>query len=546
MGYSGGGAGGIAGADVFEIQTESDFPTPSGGISTLLSGKYILKDEVTLSAITEFQCTPNAVIEWQSEDKENHTLNSPTTSTLFNLSNGSRFKIEHASFKLTGNNTSFITLTGAHFNSKINDFRITFTGTGTTIGNVSNIFAGTTEFVDGFIGGFKDGLGIDNTGGTQVLGVLFVSDGTSTGAILNALNVNALAVNFNSNVFIGGSSQSAYFIDPTTPVVSQIHDTVFAGVGSFFKAGATGTFTAVADASVPAEAITSVTDSSGVARFNFSNPPTLFVNQEVVISGFTTNTAYNGTYIITATGVDYFEVSSIDYGSNETGSFLSNSVTLTDTGTSLIDGNKVLLDTSLSVAYDTGTYVYNKQTNSVQVNATWSATATGTWDTGSLTEKNKFINALGNGSQADSSSNASLFSTANVGTTSCTGSGTWNPMNLGTASEGQSISDFKLINTVTGEIEYVGLNPYEGGLAVAISAFKSAASIVDHKFRVFKTVGSGAFDVIAPTRGLSTALASISLVTSIQLDPNDRFRVEIASQGAATTVTIQDISLTTG
>ena len=75
------------------------------------------------------------------------------------------------------------------------------------------------------------------------------------------------------------------------------------------------------------ETITSVTNNGGVARFNFNNQgPTVEVGQQVVISGFITNTAYNGTFIITSVtntypyfGRTYFEVASIPFGSNETG-----------------------------------------------------------------------------------------------------------------------------------------------------------------------------------------------------------------------------------
>lgn len=529
---------------VFEIYSESDFPTPAAGISTLISGKYILKAAVTLSAIEEFQCAPNAVIEWQSEDKENHTLTHVAASKiLFNFTGGSRFKIEHASFILTGNGAQFISMTGANFNSKVNDFRVIFTGSSTTIGSIIDTFQGTNEFIDGTIFGFQDGLTVGNTGGIQIVGVFFGSDGVGADAIIHVQNINALAVNLNTNVFITGPSQSNFFIDPVIKIPVQILDNITTGSSVFFEVGTKGTFTAVADASIGATAITSVTDSSGVARFNYTGS-TVYVNQEVVLSAFSNYT--NGTYIITAAGAGYFEISSIAYSDPDTGSFLSNSITLTDTGTVLSDGDTIALDTTNSTDYDSGTYVYNKQTNTVQVNKTWASTESGTWDQGSLTEKSRYLNVLGNGEQADSISNASMFVSGNVGTISTSGSGTWDPLNLVAALEGQSINRFKVVNAITGEIEYTGLNRFEGGLAVAISAFKSAAAIVNHKFRAFKTVGSGAFDIIEPTRGLSTALASISLVTSIQLDPGDRFRIEIASQAAVTTVTIQDVSLTTG
>ena len=71
--------------------------------------------------------------------------------------------------------------------------------------------------------------------------------------------------------------------------------------------------------------ITSVSDNgSGVARFNFTPGPTLAIDQEVIISGFTSNPSYNGVYLIDTTVAGYFEIDSISFGTTETGNFLIN------------------------------------------------------------------------------------------------------------------------------------------------------------------------------------------------------------------------------
>jgi len=94
--------------------------------------------------------------------------------------------------------------------------------------------------------------------------------------------------------------------------------------------GRTGTFTDVADATVALTAITSVTDSGGTARFNYTVGPTLFIHQQVEISGYITNPAYNGSFIIAAVGPGFFEIKLLLFGSDEAGgSFTSDSVTIT-------------------------------------------------------------------------------------------------------------------------------------------------------------------------------------------------------------------------
>ncbi len=212
-----------------------------------------------------------------------------------------------------------------------------------------------------------------------------------------SVNVDQMTGSFNAGA-------SLFRFEPALNDAGKVAIGGFTAEGGeiFDTSGATGEFSAVADAAVAAENITSVTDSGGVARFIFTAPPTLFVNQEVVISGFTTNTAYNGTYVITATGANYFEVATIAFGSNETGSFLSNSVTITDTGTALVDGDQVTLDTFESIDYDGGAVVYNQLTNTFQVNRTFTSTHTGTWSQAGLDQTDPRILAFNNPDFIDS------------------------------------------------------------------------------------------------------------------------------------------------
>jgi hypothetical protein len=79
-----------------------------------------------------------------------------------------------------------------------------------------------------------------------------------------------------------------------------------------------------------ATAVTSVEDSGttpGVARFIFTPGPTLTVGQVVSNSTFTT-TLYNAVGAITATGAGYFEIASIAWDVNDSGSFAFNSLGL--------------------------------------------------------------------------------------------------------------------------------------------------------------------------------------------------------------------------
>jgi len=393
-----GNSSATAGEDIFELYSESDLPTPAAGVSTLSSGKYVMKKAFSLSAIDEFQCDADAVIEWTSEDKENHTLTHVAASkTMFNLTGGSRFKVEHASFKLTGNSSKFINLTGNGFNSKVNDFRVIFTGTGTTIADTLNTATGTNEFVDGTIVGFQNGITIDNSEGIQLLGLLLASDTTGTDAIIKIENITGIAINLNDNVFIGGSSQSAYYIDPTIAIPIQIKDSNVSGLGSFFKAG-------------------------------------------------------------------------------------------------------------------------------------------------SLLESSKYVSATNNATSRDSRTLCSAYTTGNTALTSITGVGTFDPLNLGTASIGSTNELFTLMDAITGEMRYDGLVPLEGILTCSLSAKRSAGA-VQHSFRAYKTVGTDPFDPVLVSRDIGTVLGAMPLVLAVTLKPNEQFRIEVEPVSGTTSIIVSEYSL---
>jgi len=168
----------------------------------------------------------------------------------------------------------------------------------------------------------------------------------------------------------------------------------------FDDTGTSGLFNVVTDATVAATAITSVTDSAGIARFNFTVGPTVFVNQKIVNSGFATSD-YNGTFAITATGAGFFEVASIAFDIDETGSFLSDSVILVSGGHGLSNGATLVVDTDFVTDYDGGTIIYNVQSGSFQINRAFVATASGTWDTTPINERDVRIDAQQNGRTAD-------------------------------------------------------------------------------------------------------------------------------------------------
>lgn len=533
------------GATVKEIFTLDDFQ-PSGGIITLDAGHYQIKDTIDIGTNRFVFASGSPFVLMQFDDSFNNWIeHSGDDMTLF--SGDGALRLLHGkgnAFVILGDNVKFIDVLGSF--GALYTF-IGFYGSGGSLGDIRGRIVNQSATAglilrECILDGWEDGFTVTNAVETLLSDVGGAASASATGTLYTLRGTGDLAI-INESQFNIPSGASLLDIDPTITIPISINGYHLHGGAAFFKPGTkSGSFTAVADASIGATSITGVSDSGGIPRFAFTGP-TVYVGQEVVISGFVTNTDYNNTWFISATdGTSYFEVDSINFGSTETGSFLSHSVTLTETSTTAADGDSILLDTDGSTAYDTGSYVYNKQTNSFQVNAEWSATATGDWANGSQDSKSKYVHIKDCGEQTDSRHMAAVYTTGNTDTTTATAD-TWVDLDLGTATGSPSASRFKLVDSEAGEIEYTGLDPYEGFLTAHISAFKAGGTVILHQFRAYKSSGSPAFETVIAERDLDVSLGSLTLGTPIAVEPGDRFKIQIKAITTTTTVTIQNISI---
>lgn len=175
----------------------------------------------------------------------------------------------------------------------------------------------------------------------EVLGVL-IGENSEREALVQ-FNLQALNASFDARFATGVSldrvanytatkrkpatkSKSTSFLARGTPATAIIDDSRFQLLQTTdVWEVVDGPFVIVAGG----DAIFSVTDELGIARFNFlSAVPVLFVGQTVDISTFVVNTDYNVTGTITATGTGFFEIG-IPFGTNESGLFAENSIAVT-------------------------------------------------------------------------------------------------------------------------------------------------------------------------------------------------------------------------
>lgn len=107
------------------------------------------------------------------------------------------------------------------------------------------------------------------------------------------------------------------------------------------KSGATQNYRLALDkngnAPVFTTTITAVIDNgSGIARFLFTPGPTLVVGQRFIVKNYTTNTDYNGNFVIDTVGAGYFEIDSIPFGTNEAGGEFENAYSVAEIQTTSI------------------------------------------------------------------------------------------------------------------------------------------------------------------------------------------------------------------
>lgn len=318
-------------------------------------------------------------------------------------------------------------------------------------------------------------------------------------------------------------------IEPDSVIQLTNSNTGSSGIALFDTAGSTGTFTAVSDTSIGG-AITSVTDNGGIAVFNHAQPD-LVVDELVVITGFITNTDYNGTFFVTAAGVGTFEVG-VAFGSNETGTFDSTKVTITSTAHGLSSGQTLTLDTDFSTDYDGGFIIFDVVANSFDVAATFVATETGTWNTGGLDETDIHVLSFASLQGDNSRTIGSVFSVGNTATTTASSGGTDLVFSgAGLVAEATNNERWKLIDAATGEIEITSKQGVSGSYQAIVSGtpagsetfsfevLKNGVSLPEALLFRLSTGGSG-----------STSIPILAPVTGVE---GDTFIIEISEPGSS-------------
>lgn len=323
---------------------------------------------------------------------------------------------------------------------------------------------------------------------------------------------------------------------------SQINTTL--GLGLFDTSGSTGVFSAVANNSIAATAITSVTDSSDVAQFEHSgtSPP---LGSTVTISGFTTNTAYNTTGIVTVSNAASFQVDYVAFGTTETGSYLQNGITITATAHGLTQGTGVTLDTNLSTMYDGGQLIYEIQTNSFDIAGVFVSTQTGTWSTKGLDQTDPRILAFGNPGSIDSKYIGVTVVNGNATQTSISTQNVYVDLNLNnSAVPASNVERWKLVDADNATVEYIGNEPYSGTYGGTFSVLSPGSQ--KYEMKVQKDTGGGFVDLtdgIEVPYSTDSSTGTVPISIPITANKGDRFKPSTQNIDGQDNITITNLSM---
>jgi hypothetical protein len=352
-----------------------------------------------------------------------------------------------------------------------------------------------------------------------------------------------------------GSGRSGFRVDPGIPDAARIS---FNNARSedpatplFDVSGVDGTFTAVADDSLLSVTITGVSagtafSGGNAARFAYTAVPAIFVNQRVDVTGFTTNPGYNNTGIISVTdGSTYFEVRAVIFVADEaSGSVDFNSIKVTDTGTTLVDGDTITITGDGSVDYNGGAYVYAAATNDFNISRPFTSTQSGVWSTRGLDQTDPRVSVVNSPGYLASNYLGCATAAVNTATTSFNGS-TYEPLGFNTLAESSVIERFQIIDFGNGTLVYTGNEPIEGFITMNGIMQGTTGGAVPYSFQYFKSTDDGSTFVALPDEipAITGELGngdpgSFTTTVPVSLEPGDQLRPEGISTEVRSAVVI--------
>jgi len=525
--------------DVFKM---SNFPAPSGGVITL-TNNTLWNIKAPLVTSDRFEIPAGGNVAFQGFNTNVNTLVYTGTSTFFTGTDKIvSFFVDALVFVGAVPGASLFNLIGDESAGSFVALFLNTTVGFTSLGSIKN-FASYSGSSANYIG-FSNGLTLEDCPISDVFKTGFFGSGAGTGAHINIIGNKTRVITIGPMPLAANVSESGFFIDPDILNTGQVsfNRVQFSGNGAFFKSGTTGIIEGFSDFSVAATSITSVTEPlEGTARFNFTVGPTLFVDQEVVVSGFSGgNAAYNHTARITATGAGFFETG-VAFANGGTGSFLSNSVRVIDAEHGLSTAQTLLIQNSIN--YNQGAKIYGVTTDNFRINAVFVVEIPGPtvqWNTGSLVETDKRVDLRLSGAQKPSMNIAFGVVNDNAVATVIAAADTYQALDVSGFTSNGVTERWTLTDATAGIFRYDGQNPFVGRVAANITIVKTGSTETFD----FATSLNGAIPTF-PTADhipieVKTTKVSGVLLDTLDINPGDTIQIMGAGDSTSNNITITD------
>ena len=481
----------FAGGNVVQVFQESDMGTVNVGVNIdLIDGAtYVIMAPITQTLPADIPA--GGSVQFLTTNRNKNTITyTNTTDAQFRGTDIVSFAIFDVVFEGSGTGT-LLDIDGGFISFKFPDFN-NYSSLG-TVRNAGDFFSPGTlyEIID-------SGLQFINCTSVSIIDSIVLSFG---GTDINAFEVsgsNSGQLQFYDNILDSDSFANFIRIDPDYSSTGHVNvkgnSTVDSSADLFdVTGGTTGTYTAVADNSIAATAVTSVTDNGGIAVFTHAGTSP-FLGSTVTTSTFS-ETTYNVTGIVTLTTATTFELqvstTSVAFVATGTGSYLMNGVTVTSTAHGLVILDSLTSSSDLATEYDGGHTLYNIQTNSFDFSETFGATQTGTWDTSGLNQVDKRVLSSENPGKENGKFIANGFVNDNIFANGTIVNGTFTDMVFGTTSaaltEGTTIEGWKLVNEINGVFENIFSEPFRGAISFDFTV-ESSGGTVDFRFKWVKSI----------------------------------------------------------
>jgi hypothetical protein len=532
---------------VTDIFTMDNFPAPVGGVITLPSGKYLIKDNLVTS--NRFAIGAGAQVTIQTDDEHYNTITYTGSETFITATDAVRVIFQRSTVLLTGNNATFIDMTGAANGALTWEHSaIIFTGTGGRVGTVRNVLASTIN--DVFWQGFEYGYKIDVAQIAQFTQVRVTSSGVGSGAVFELDDGEGLFGSFNDVAATISASESLFDIRPCITTSVTINGVKSGDDGDFFLSGTTGPIASFTDVSTSPTAV-SVTNDGGDALFTATDHG--LVAGELPVHASFSESSYNTTdLVVTEVPTASTYKIGIPYVSDGSGTFETTTCQVNDVAHGQPNGTCLSVFTTIN--FDGGYKIFNSQTDTFEITlgkAFPGSESTGNWDTSSLDQASPYVTVTPLNAPQQASGNAGSFVVGgNTTATDITTQNQFEDLDLAAlAEEGSDIEMWTLTDTTTGELRYDGVVPVNLRFTGVVAA-SSTGGAQKFNFRLLRSRAGGAYtqlpspdNVDVPIEIGLGSIQTASLLWPLQVEPGDKFKLNVANADGTSDVTIDTIKV---